>query len=99
MRKNQEIQKELEDLSPILATNDANEVYGVDENYFDELPISILKNCNSTNTATVPEHYFESLPNSILLKINKNKTEHQVKSKIFYIIYYPPLYISCNGKI
>jgi len=85
MRKNQEIQKELEDLSPILAKNDAIEVYGVNENYFDELPISILKKCNYTNTTNVPEHYFESLPNSILLKINKNKTEHQVKSKIFYI--------------
>lgn len=85
MRKNQEIQKELEDISPLLAKDDANDVYVVDENYFDELPISILKNCNSTNTSNVPEHYFETLPNSILLKINKNKTEHKVKSKIFYI--------------
>lgn len=85
MRKNLEIQKELEDISPFLAKNDANEVYVVEENYFEELPISILKNCNNTNILKVPEDYFESLPNSIILKINKNKTEQQVKSKIFYI--------------
>jgi hypothetical protein len=85
MRKNQEIQKELEELSPILAKNDAIEVYEIYENYFDELPISILKNCNSTKTANVPEHYFESLPNSILLKINKTNNVKVIKSKIFYI--------------
>lgn len=85
MRKNQEIQNELDELSPALAKIPLTQVYEAPEGYFEELPISLLKNVEESSTNDIPEGYFESLPNEILSKINNSSSVISIQKKYFYI--------------
>lgn len=85
MRKNQEIQNELHELSPELAKIPFTKVYEVPEGYFDELPISLLKNVEESSTNDIPEDYFESLPNEIMSKINNSTSVISIQKKYFYL--------------
>ena len=86
MRKNQEIQIELDELSPVLAKIPLTQVYEAPEGYFEELPISLLKNVEESSTKDIPEDYFESLPNEILSKINNSYSVISIQKKYFYLI-------------
>ncbi len=85
MRKNQEIQNELDELSPSIAKIPFNQVYEAPEGYFDELPISLLKNVEVDSTNDLPEDYFEELPKQILSKIKNDTPIVSIQKKYFYI--------------
>ena len=85
MRKNQEIQNELHELSPELAKLSCNPVYEAPEGYFEELPISLLKHLEDNSTKHIPEAYFEELPNKILEKINETSSVISIQKKYFYL--------------
>jgi hypothetical protein len=85
MRKNQEIENELHELSPELAKIPFTQVYETPEGYFEELPISLLKNVEEISTNDIPEDYFESLPNEILSKLNNSSSVISIQKKYFYL--------------
>lgn len=85
MRKNQEIQKELDELSPELAKIAFTHVYKAPEGYFEEMPISLLKNIEDAPTNEIPEDYFETLPNRILSKINTTSSVVSIQKNFFYL--------------
>jgi len=81
MTSNNEIQNELSALSPTLAAIPATNVFRVPDNYFNELPSSMLQLVQADiipsfsnikqSGQSVPEGYFDGLANSILAKIKK----------------------------
>ena len=84
MRKNQEIQNELQELSPELAKIPFTQVFDAPEEYFEHLPISLLKNVDEVSIKDIPEDYFEKLPNEILTKINNTTSVVSIQKKYFY---------------
>ena len=85
MRKNQEIQNELHELSPALAKISFTQTYSAPEGYFEEIPISVLKNVEDSSIYELPEDYFEELPNQILSKIKNDSPVVSIHKKYFYV--------------
>lgn len=85
MRKNQEIQNELQELSPELAKIPFTQAYEAPEGYFEELPISLLKSLETESTSDLPEDYFEELPSQILSKIKNEAPVVSIHKKYFYL--------------
>lgn len=79
MQPNNNILKELEELSPTLAGLPRTNVFGVPAGYFEALSGEILLQvAQPSTTLSVPEGYFESLAGQILSKIKTNATEEDV---------------------
>jgi len=75
MKFSTEIYEELNNISPLLAGIEKQNIFSVPEAYFDTLSINVFKKitANTFNSnkdvLTVPEGYFENLSNSVLNKI------------------------------
>jgi hypothetical protein len=84
MRKNQEIQNELQELSSELAKIPFTQVYEAPDGYFDQFPISILKNAEEDVKLDIPDDYFEKLPDEILYKIHATSNVISINKKNYY---------------
>jgi len=91
MTSNKEISAELLSLSPTLAAIPNTNVFSVPDNYFNELPASVLQLLQPDQSfsfskagipsMTVPEGYFDGLASSILSKI-KSQAEETASEEI-----------------
>jgi len=84
MHKKEEIQNELNELSPELAKNSFSETYTAPEGFFEALPLSILKKISTEENKHVPEGYFDSLPAKIISSLHQAKIV-AIKRKYYYI--------------
>ena len=86
MNRKEEIRKELEGISPFMASLDLQPAFKVPKGYFTELPDTILESVSplaeiKAQPFTVPKNYFQSLPDLVLDQI-KAEAEAEVETVI-----------------
>ncbi len=84
MNRKEEIQKELEGISPYLAGLQLRPGFKVPKGYFDELPDTILESVSplaalkKEQAFKVPANYFESLPDLVLDRVQPSRDTEEV---------------------